>query len=41
MPAPKGRYPLARYNQVPEHSRAFAHEPVLDAPVGVAVESCS
>ena len=20
MPAPKGRYPLARYNQVPEHT---------------------
>jgi hypothetical protein len=28
MPAPKGRYPLARYNQVPEHTERFAHEPV-------------
>ena len=32
MPARKGRYLAARYNQVPEHTEPV-YEPVLDAPV--------
>jgi len=40
MPAPKGRCPPTRYNQVPEHTEP-SRELVLDAPVRVAVESCS
>jgi len=41
MPAPKGRYPLARYNQVPEHIEPMKAWPMLDALVRVAEESCS
>lgn len=36
MPAPKGRYPSARYNQVPEHTEPLCIELILDAPVRVA-----
>ena len=40
MSATKGRYLPARYNQVPEDIEPVAW-PMLDAPVRVALESCS
>jgi hypothetical protein len=40
MPAPKGRYPLARYNQGPEHAEPLRMSRCW-MQVKVARESCS
>ena len=41
MPAPKGRYPPARYNQVPEHTEPLRMSQHWMRPVPVAVEGCA